>query len=562
MQRGKFDIRHDVFHIPAHLKVSLGLQWEFIGARPVDLDCSAIAFDETNKVVEVVYYNNLLSRDGYMVHSGDNQTGDDDADDDDESITFDLPKVPERVHYIIVCVNSYTGVPFTVVERAVCRLHNEATRQVVHEFALGAVGNRTGTILCALSRDQIPNAASGDLEPIWALREINIPCNGYTFSEMIPKMLEILPGDADGNTIGIGAAIEGLPKYNLQKEDKSKDITPSQLTLGLGWDGDNDLDANLVMLTEDGEYVDHVYAKHGKLRSAPSESADGLVTYAVKHSGDKLNGYDVDGDDEFIEVDLNALDPRVCKVFFIVQLAAGAAKTLSSVENGYVRMRNKAPTENKQKELHRFLLKGCGGATSFVFAMAHRQRGAVWEYAQVEEMINEGRDWIDIFPYLRCFAKCFNEGPDKWPRWKHEAVEPFYVKVAFLEARDLAPLEPHHFACHCEAWVCDRKGRGRFATGTCLDRDNVRWGDSHVFQLRLLDRLRIMLYEHAMVGHVDIDMLSGLKGLGEAPLEQWFPLQGVDITGDVRLRLERISSEEGQRLLAPPGSSGRWCSIQ
>ena len=556
MQRGRFDIRHDVFHIPAHLQVSIGLRWEFIGARPVDLDASAIAFDENNKCVEVVYFGNLSSRGGYMRHSGDSQTGEND-DADDESITFDLTKIPQKVHYIMVCVNSYTGVPFTVVERATCRLHNEITRQVVHEFALSQVGSRTGVIVCALSRDQTLN--NGHPEPIWALREINIPANGFTFSEMIPKMLEILPGE--GEPMDLKTATEDLPRYSLVKEDTAKDVTPSQLMFGLGWDGDNDLDANVVMLTEEGEYVDHLFAKHGKLRSLAVAAPDGSAVFAAKHSGDKLNGYDVEGDDEFVEMDLNLLDPRICKVFFIAQLASGAASTLSKVENGYVRMRNKAPTEERYKELGRFSLKGCGAATTHVFAMVHRQKGSVWQYTAVNEKIFEGRDWIDVFPYLRCYSKCYNEGTNKWAMWRASAITPFYVLISFLAARDLGPLEPHHFSCHCEAWVCDQKGKGRFSTAICGDRDSVQWADAHPFKVRLIDRVRVMVYEHAMVGHVDLDLSGGLSRVQSEPVEEWFPLQGVGITGEVRLRIEHISDADAKQRLAPPNAGGSWCVI-
>eukprot|EP00658_Telonema_sp_P-2_P049025 TRINITY_DN37281_c0_g1_i1.p1 TRINITY_DN37281_c0_g1~~TRINITY_DN37281_c0_g1_i1.p1 ORF type:complete len:489 (+),score=98.74 TRINITY_DN37281_c0_g1_i1:132-1598(+) len=481
-----------------------------------------------------------------------NQTGENN-DEDDENLTFEMSKVPNDVSFIMVCVTSYTGVDFTVVEKATCRLLNKNTRQVVHEFGLGVVGNHTASLLCAFSRTQVPNGDT--METFWAMREINIPCNGYTFADVLPKMLDLLAVQESDKE----ASLLGLPDYSLVKDALSSNINPAQLKMGLGWDDENDLDAALVMLSEDNTYIDHVHAKHGKLRSK-----DG----AVVHSGDKLNGYDVQGDDEYLTVDLNKVDKRVSKIVFLVLLFDGSSKTLSSVPQGYVRMQNKAPNETQYRELDRFdLTKSKGDSTAFMFSMVHREGSSVWTYTSINDGILEGRDWVDVYPHVRCFTKCFTTGGiESWAPWKADAEKPFYVEVFFKEARNLGPLEPHHFSCHCEAWVCDKKGVGRYKTAPCGNRNEMSWsGESAVFKVSMLDRIRVMLYEHSLVGTVDIDFseLPRLATIG-AELDAWFPLIGHQITGELQLGIVCLSPEEASSRLqavAAPQAQERWCAI-
>lgn len=80
-------------------KIFLGAGWDVAkkgglfgmfggGDGSIDLDASAILFDENNNVVDNVWFAQLKSRDGSIQHSGDNRTGD--GDGDDEAIHVDL----------------------------------------------------------------------------------------------------------------------------------------------------------------------------------------------------------------------------------------------------------------------------------------------------------------------------------------------------------------------------------------------------------------------------------------------------------------------------------------
>ena len=63
------------------------------GAPDVDLDASAVQFSG-DQLFDLAFYNNLSTRDGSVVHLGDNQTGS--GEGDDEQITVDLSKIYPR----------------------------------------------------------------------------------------------------------------------------------------------------------------------------------------------------------------------------------------------------------------------------------------------------------------------------------------------------------------------------------------------------------------------------------------------------------------------------------
>jgi len=48
---------------------------------------------------DTVYFGQLKSRDGSIVHTGDNRTGD--GDGDDEQILVDLDKIPENIKSLV-----------------------------------------------------------------------------------------------------------------------------------------------------------------------------------------------------------------------------------------------------------------------------------------------------------------------------------------------------------------------------------------------------------------------------------------------------------------------------
>jgi tellurium resistance protein TerD len=92
---------------PGLTKMVVGLGWDTrsTDGAAFDLDGAVFLLNTTGKVrsdSDFVFYNNLKSVDGSIVHSGDNRTGA--GDGDDESVTIDLARVPADVDKIAVCV--------------------------------------------------------------------------------------------------------------------------------------------------------------------------------------------------------------------------------------------------------------------------------------------------------------------------------------------------------------------------------------------------------------------------------------------------------------------------
>jgi len=92
-----------------------------------DLDASAFVIDENGKVLSTehfVFWGNLQSPEGALVHTGDNLTGD--GDGDDEQIKIDLSKVPAAAAKIVFAVTIYQakerGQNFGMVDNSFIRI--------------------------------------------------------------------------------------------------------------------------------------------------------------------------------------------------------------------------------------------------------------------------------------------------------------------------------------------------------------------------------------------------------------------------------------------------------
>lgn len=106
-------------------KICIGLNWGAItktgflrnltglNTESVDLD-GAVTLFSGDRVSETIYFKRLFSRNGSVIHSGDDLTGDLNGDDglDNEVITIDLSKVEEDVDSIYIYLNSYEGHDF------------------------------------------------------------------------------------------------------------------------------------------------------------------------------------------------------------------------------------------------------------------------------------------------------------------------------------------------------------------------------------------------------------------------------------------------------------------
>ena len=141
--------------------LKLGLGWDpaepgFLGKllgnnQDIDLDASCILFDEYLTPVDLVWFRQLRSAEGSVVHSGDNRTGA--GEGDDESIHVDLQRLPAGVKHLVFTVNSFTGQTFERVENAYCRILDADRNRELARFKLAEKGQHTGVVMASLTRD-------------------------------------------------------------------------------------------------------------------------------------------------------------------------------------------------------------------------------------------------------------------------------------------------------------------------------------------------------------------------------------------------------------------------
>jgi stress response protein SCP2 len=147
-------------------RLEMGLGWDKLqsagflgtGAPDVDLDASAVQF-AGGQLFDLAFFNHLQTRDGSVVHQGDNITGR--GEGDDERLTIDLSRVYPKVDTILFLVSSYQGHTLEWVHHAYCRLVDEDGVELAR-FTLTQGVPRTGFMMAKLFRD-------GDL---WTLKAI------------------------------------------------------------------------------------------------------------------------------------------------------------------------------------------------------------------------------------------------------------------------------------------------------------------------------------------------------------------------------------------------------
>lgn len=166
--------------------VVMGLGWDakkkrgFLGFgggdQEIDLDASCILFDGQQNMVDVVWFRQLRSQDGSILHTGDNRTGQ--GDGDDEQIIVQLDQVPTHVQSLVFVVNSFTGQNFSQIESAFCRLIDKNTGTEVAKYNLSSGGPHTAQVMAKVYRH------NGE----WKMHAIGELSSGRTFQDLLPAM--------------------------------------------------------------------------------------------------------------------------------------------------------------------------------------------------------------------------------------------------------------------------------------------------------------------------------------------------------------------------------------
>lgn len=126
---------------PGLSQVKVGLGWDPTpnGLSP-DADASVFMLDETGKIPGeryFVFFNNLSSEDGSVIHSGDNRTGE--GEGDDEEIIISLSSVSSQVVQIMIVItihNKDEGFHFGNVLNSSVRIYNKISGATLCEYRL------------------------------------------------------------------------------------------------------------------------------------------------------------------------------------------------------------------------------------------------------------------------------------------------------------------------------------------------------------------------------------------------------------------------------------------
>ncbi len=133
---------------PSMTKMTVGLGWNPRATDGQAFDLDAIGFllganDKVRTDSDFIFFNNKKSADGSVEHTGDNQTGE--GEGDDESLNIDLSKVGADVSKIVFCVIIYQGQErsqnFGQVSNAFIRVVNQSNQQEVARFDLSEDGS-------------------------------------------------------------------------------------------------------------------------------------------------------------------------------------------------------------------------------------------------------------------------------------------------------------------------------------------------------------------------------------------------------------------------------------
>ena len=127
-------------------KISVGLGWNPNEGTGFDFDLDASAFMiNANRIIPAddyfVFYGNTDSPDGALHHTGDDPTGGNSTDGDDETIEVDLSKINDDIQEILFVVTIHDATArkqnFGQVRNSYIRIVDNSSNQEIAKYELG-----------------------------------------------------------------------------------------------------------------------------------------------------------------------------------------------------------------------------------------------------------------------------------------------------------------------------------------------------------------------------------------------------------------------------------------
>lgn len=143
---------------PAKPEPKKGLFGFMTASIPADIDCDASAIlckNGSSKDGDVVYFGKKKSKDGAIVHTGDNLTGS--GDGDDEQIKANLDQLDPTIDRIVFVVNIYNaksrGQHFGMIDNAFIHVDDLNAKKEIVRFNLSNMGNNIALIVGELTKN-------------------------------------------------------------------------------------------------------------------------------------------------------------------------------------------------------------------------------------------------------------------------------------------------------------------------------------------------------------------------------------------------------------------------
>lgn len=148
----------------------------------IDVDASVIMLrnDKFSNKNDIIYFGNLKSRCGSVIHTGDNLTGD--GDGDDEQILVELSKIPSDVSRLIFVINIYDCIKrrqhFGMIQNAFVRVADRRTNKDIAIYNL--TDNYNGNTALTVAEVYRHNGE-------WKFAAIGQGTNDASLSDMLKK---------------------------------------------------------------------------------------------------------------------------------------------------------------------------------------------------------------------------------------------------------------------------------------------------------------------------------------------------------------------------------------
>ena len=340
--------------------IMVGLGWDFSGRESFDLDASISGFDKTYSLIESIYFNHKIGLNGSVKHSGDNRTGQ--GSGDDEVIQVSLNKVPARVQYLAVTINSFKKNSLIKARSAYIRIFTKSYH--IGKYTLNRTKDCIGLLLGVFERDTTGM--------FWYFRVMADPIDGNKVTESIGDIKALLGQYSMANAYKAHTVHHPLPGEPLIEFNKWIKL-PNRFTyIGLGWNIQPgfsfDLDASIITFDKMNRLLEIIY--HNNMQS---------YNGSIIHYGDSRSGFG-EGDDEVLSIDFAAVDPNTFTMAVVVNSFKG--NSIVTIRDAFIRL------YDQQKPIGVHVLNNCPDCIGLFFGIFRKNDQGVWYFTALKEIVN------------------------------------------------------------------------------------------------------------------------------------------------------------------------------